>query len=53
MKQTYLAPETEVMELQTANTVLQLSVTTTMALLQSHMSAEDATLYNSGTEVDW
>lgn len=53
MKQTYLAPDTESLELQTDQAVLVLSPLTTMALLQSHMSAEDATLYDSGNEVDW
>lgn len=53
MKQNYLAPETESLELQTERAVLDLSPVTTMALLSSGLSAEDATLYNSGTAVDW
>ena len=52
-KQIYLAPETETLELQTENTVLDMSVMTLMATMPLHTEAEDATLYNSGTEVTW
>ena len=53
MKHTYLAPETEIMELQTERTVLDMSPLTTVSILSSNMSAESATLYNEGNEVTW
>ena len=54
MKQSYLTPETETLVLQTEHSVLDpMSPFTTIALLQSNMSAESATLYDSGNEVKW
>lgn len=54
MKEFYLAPETESLELLTEHPVLDpMSPVTMMALMSSHMEAEDATLYNGGEAIDW
>ncbi len=54
MKEFYLAPETESLELLTEHPVLDpMSPVTMMALMSSNMEAEEATLYNGGEAIDW